>query len=215
MKNLLKVKPLHFLFIVCFFVLGCKDQNVSEDVNFYSAKLLNSERITMKYGSYGIDVLKSDDVLRVSNLYSLHYGQKITRTYALVYYPSVIDSLYSKEHQLILNGSSIGKTFKSHGWEIQKNPIYFGVFDLQKQTSINPLMNIKTDGKLAVYLYNFNISKDNKTFPYVTILEIYHPNYLTISDLKKIYPHYNLYTTKNSEVVSVFNTVRAEIQYRE
>jgi hypothetical protein len=45
-----------------------------------TAQILNSERIEQTFGSYGIDVIASDALLRVSNLYSRHDGEKITRT---------------------------------------------------------------------------------------------------------------------------------------
>src|SRR5690606_34722880 len=58
-------------------------------------ELLNSERIERRFGSYGIDVLQSDGRYRVSNLYSVHDGAKICRTFAVVAYPARPDSRYA------------------------------------------------------------------------------------------------------------------------
>jgi len=60
--------------------------------------LLNSERIAMEFGSYGIDVLENDARVRVSNLYSVHQGTKICRTFAVVQFPELIENAYSVEH---------------------------------------------------------------------------------------------------------------------
>jgi hypothetical protein len=144
-------------------------------------KLLNSERINQKYGGYGLDVLYNTPQLRVSNLYD---GQKITRTLAIVDYPATIDSAFSKEHQLIVNGGSIGSTFKSHGWKIEKENIYLG--ELSPSADYSKLykqMGNIHPAKLSIWIYIFKIIKDGKEYPYATISEIYHPDFLTLADV--------------------------------
>ncbi|HTJ48994.1 MAG TPA: hypothetical protein VL443_06025 [Cyclobacteriaceae bacterium] len=149
-----------------------------------SANLLNSERIEKKFGGYGIDVLYSSAKLRVSNLQD---GKKITRTLAVVDYPKVIDSSFSKEHQMIVQGGSIGSTFKAQGWKIEKKNIFLG--ELPPTVDWNKLYELMGNippTKLSIWIYVFYIRKDDKVFPYATISEIYHPNYLSLTDLKCI-----------------------------
>ncbi|AEV98832.1 hypothetical protein A4D02_09800 [Niastella koreensis] len=149
-----------------------------------SAKLLNSERIEKKFGSYGIDVLYNTAQLRVSNLYD---GKKITRTLAVVDYPETIDSSFAKEHQLIVAGGSIGNVFKSHGWIIEKKNIFLGELapsaDYKK---LYALMGNIPPSKLSIWIYVFYIRKEGKSFPYATISEIYHPDYLSLANIKCI-----------------------------
>jgi len=156
-----------------------------------SANLLNSERIEKKFGGYGIDVLYSSERLRVSNLYD---GKHITRTLAVVDYPQAIDSSFSKEHQLIVQGGSIGAVFKSHGWKIEKKNIFLG--ELSPSADWNRLYKLMGDiqpSTLSIWIYVFYIRKDDKVFPYATISEVYHPNYLSLPDLKCINKNSDIY----------------------
>ena len=149
-----------------------------------SPKLLNSERIEKKFGGYGIDVLYNSAQLRVSNLYD---GKKITRTLAVVDYPETIDSSFAKEHQIIVAGGSIGNVFKSHGWLIEKKNIFLGELapsaDYKK---LYALMGNIPPSKLSVWIYVFYIRRQGKAFAYATISEVYHPDYLSLADLKCI-----------------------------
>ncbi|ACU64084.1 hypothetical protein [Chitinophaga pinensis] len=148
------------------------------------ANLLNSERIEKKFGAYGIDVLYNSPHLRVSNLYD---GKKITRTLAIVDYPENIDSSFSKEHEQVVNGGSIGSTFKAQGWKIEKKTIYLG--ELSPSVDYNALYKLMgnvTPQKLSIWMYIFYIQKNGKEYPYVTISEIYHPDYLSLADLRCI-----------------------------
>jgi hypothetical protein len=46
--------------------------------------LLNSERISQRFGSYGIEILDASSDYRISNLFSDEDGLAITRTFAIV-----------------------------------------------------------------------------------------------------------------------------------
>jgi len=163
-----------------------------------SSKLLNSERIEKKFGGYGIDVLYNSARLRVSNLYD---GKKITRTLAVVDYPETIDSSFSKEHQLIVAGGSIGNVFKSRGWTIEKNNIYLGELSPSADyKKLYALMGNIPPSKLSIWIYVFNIRKDGKAFPYATISEVYHPDYLSLADLKCINKDADAYLERTKPV---------------
>lgn len=149
-----------------------------------SANLLNSERIEKKFGGYGIDVLYNSTRLRVSNLYD---GKKITRTLAVVNYPETIDSSFLKEHQQVVKGGSIGSTFKAQGWKIEKKTIYLGeISPSADYNALYRLMGNITPTKLSIWMYVFYIQKNGKEYPYVTISEIYHADYLSLADLRCI-----------------------------
>lgn len=152
-----------------------------------SNELLNSERIEMKFGSYGIEVLHSDSALRVSNLFSVHEDEEITRTFAVVHYPEMVDSVFLEEHLQVLGGQSIGKVFKQGGWEIEKRNLFFSeILPSADYSGIYMLMGNIEPTKLAIYTYRFSVKKDNNSFDYAVISEVYHPDYLTLTDLKKM-----------------------------
>lgn len=163
-----------------------------------SANLLNSERIAKKFGGYGIDVLYNSAKLRVSNLYD---GKKITRTLAVVDYPKAIDSAFSKEHQIIIQGGSIGSVFKANGWTIEKKNIFLG--ELPPSTDWNRLYELMGNippSKLSIWIYVFYIRKGDNVFPYATISEIYHPDYLSLTDLKCINKDSDAYLKRTKAV---------------
>lgn len=163
-----------------------------------SANSLNSERIEKKFGGYGIDVLYNSATLRVSNLYD---AKKITRTLAIVDYPKVIDSSFSKEHQMIVQGGSIGSVFKTHGWKIEKQNIFLGEFYPSTNYSrLYALMGNIPPSTLSIWIYVFYIRKNEKTFPYAIISEIYHPDYLSLTDLKCINKDANVYLKRTKSV---------------
>ncbi len=150
--------------------------------------LLNSERIQMKYGSYGVDILHSDSTTRITSLYSEDGNRRITRTYAVVLYPAVIESAILQEHYMILRGGSIGQVFKDMGWIIDKQSIYFGLLPPSEQfDSIYEMMGGINPTGLALYMYMFAVEKDGLSYDYATIAEVYHPDYLNIDDINIIY----------------------------
>jgi hypothetical protein len=199
------------------FVGGCSSTpspSTASDNATLLRPLLNSERINLIFGSYGIDVLKSNKTLRVSNLYSRDKNIKTTRTLAVVRYSDTVDPLFSSEHQTILDGGSIGAVFKSGGWKINKQHIYFG--DLDSSPKFNPLYTMMGEippKELAVHLYALFISKDNAEFRYSLIAETHHPKYLDSKLLEAIYESENLEKqTTSEEIQEILNTVIKEIE---
>jgi len=149
------------------------------------APLLNSERIEQTFGSYGIEVLESDGTVRVSNLYSLEGDQRICRTFAAVRYPAEIDPRFATEHELILDGGSIGAVFKQRGWAVNKSHRHFG--EVTATPRVAELMGGVEAPRLAIHIYMLEVVKGDAAFEYATIAEIHHPDYLTLDDLRSIY----------------------------
>jgi hypothetical protein len=150
--------------------------------------LLNSERIELKFGSYAIRVIKNDNAIRVSNLYSTSQGQETTRTLAVVVYPENMDALLFEEHQKVVSGQSLGAVFKSSGWKIEKKHRYFGELDtVGHYSKLHSLMGRSVGEQLAVHIYDFVVSKGEKELHYATISEVHHPDYLESMDLSEVY----------------------------
>ena len=209
-----------FLWAAAFYGLnGCADKNPrskssssSHDL-ILSPTLLNSERIKMEFGSYGIKVLDENSKVRISNLYSLQDGKKITRTFAVVQYPEAIDSMFLEEHMKIMDGQSIGRVFKEGQWKIEKESFFFGeISPSTDYAEIYQLMGNIAPSKLAIYTYGFNIEKNNRSYRYATISEVYHPDYLTLNDLKKIYADTDKYLEETAFIVQTLNQVKSEMK---
>ena len=150
-----------------------------------SAQILNSERIEQTFGSYGIDVLYSDEVLRLSNLYSELGDQKVMRTLAIVAYPEIVDEAFATEHQEILQGGSIGATFTAAGWEVVKTNLLFSEF--RRGADLAELMGGEPAGWLATHAYRLDIVRPGERYRYATIIEVHHPDYLNVEQLQAIY----------------------------
>lgn len=201
----MKIKSYPFVLILSILLSGtiCYAQSNAQATvtpcdSILSAKLLNSERIEKKFGGYGIDVLYNSAQLRVSNLYD---GKKITRTLAVVDYPETIDSSFAKEHQIIVAGGSIGNVFKSHGWIIEKKNIFLGeLAPSAEYKKLYALMGNIPPSKLSVWIYVFYIRRGEKLFPYATISEVYHPDYLSLANLKCINKDADAYLERTKPV---------------
>jgi len=149
---------------------------------------LNSDMIRDSFGSYGVDILRSDETRRVSSLYSGSDDSKTTRTYAVVDFTGRSAALMAAEHRAIVSGSSIGTTFRDAGWVIRKQHLFIGELEIPASYGeIATLMRIELPRTLATHQYLFVISKGERSFSYATITEIHHPDYLSASQLRMTY----------------------------
>ena len=140
---------------------------------------LNSERIERQFGSYGIEVLSSKDGIRRSSLYSSKTDRKICRTYAVVRFDDVPDSILDREHAQILGGQSIGAIFRDNGWDIYKETSYVGVHRFGRDDHpVYALMALNEPDELAMHVYRLLLKKDSQIIEYATIIELHHPDYL-------------------------------------
>jgi hypothetical protein len=149
------------------------------------ADLLNSQRIEQTFGSYGIAVLESAAGIRVSNLYSTNGTRDVCRTFAVVRYPPIVEPAFAAEHAAILAGGSIGAAFAAAGWDVAKLHGYYG--EVKAQGRAAELMSVQAGTRLAAHVYALDVIKDGARFRYATMVEIHHPEYLTVDDLRTIY----------------------------
>ncbi len=180
----------------------------------HSRPLRNSDRIQMKYGSYGIDILENGDKIRVSNLYSTHNDVKTNRTFAVVAFPDIIEAAFKTEHQSVINGQSIGVVFEQNGWEIKKHHLYFGEIELPPEHyADHSLFGDIGTGQPAIHIYSLVVAKDNSEFEYAAIAEVHHPDFLQLEDLQAIYgqgSHSKL--APDASVLNFLEIVRSKIQ---
>ena len=152
------------------------------------ATLGNSDRIRLKFGSYGIDIVENELRIRVSNLYSTSDGVKTNRTFAVVMYPTVIETAFRIEHQAITEGQSIGIVFREHGWQIDKRHQYIGELDtLSVFSGIHSVFGDIGSARPVIHVYSLIVRKDNQEFHYASIAEVHHPEYLELEELTSIF----------------------------
>lgn len=171
---------IHLFFAVCLGLLlaGCASPG----------QPLNSERIQQTFGSYGVEVLQSSSVGRVSSLYSGSGDDKVTRTFAVVRFSGRVRPAFANEHSQVESGQSLGAVFKSAGWEIEKHNVFVGEMEIPaKYGLLSGLMQIDLPQYLATHVYLFIIRKGKNSYRYATITELHHPDYLSATDLRAIY----------------------------
>ena len=167
--------------------------------------LVNSERIRLKFGSYGIEVLESGQGIRVSNLYSIDEGIRTNRTFAVVAYPDIIEPEFSKEHDAILKGESIGIVFRNNGWTVDKRHQYFGKVEVPSEYSgVDAVFGDIGRAQPVIHVYSLFVKKDNSEFRYASIAEVHHPGYLELEDLNAIYGNDLDGARENNEDVNDF-----------
>lgn len=154
---------------------------------------LNSERIEQRFGSYGIEVLSVGDGIRRANLYSVHDGERVCRTYAVVRVLGLpagdSDPVLRAAHEKVQAGASLGATFEAAGWQVSKATRYVGALpDLQPPPDWLGLMGIGSSRDLALHVYRLFIQNGKQTFEYADIIEVHHPQYLNPRELAALFP---------------------------
>lgn len=161
---------------------------VALDACAHEPERLNSEQITERFGSYGIDVISSKPGLRRSNLYSSESGVRTCRTYAVVRFEDEPDAMIDAEHAQILAGKSIGAIFKASGWTIFKETLYVGTATLDDADHpVANLMRLDRGADVAMHVYRLLLEKSQQAIDYATLIEVHHPDYLGRADLLDLY----------------------------
>jgi len=171
----------------CVFLANCASfelGNFSRSEIANLTPLLNSERIAHQFGSYGIEVIEQSAIARISDLHSGHGPSRTTRTIAWVEFLLPVESEIGDLHRCIVNGASLGATFKQAGWDVSKHEFRVGsIKSSALPSSLTTRMRI-SGAHLASLRYRLDVSKvEGKHFPYAWITEFYHPAYLKAKDV--------------------------------
>ena len=152
-------------------------------------ELLNSERIEQKFGNYGLEIIQQQDGVRHSSLYSTTDGVRVCRTYAVVEFVDSAVADFAGTHQAVLSGQSIGSSFQTAGWQLDKQTVYVGNISVPgPQHAIAKLMQLDSATTLGLHAYRLILTKNTRTIHYATIVESHHPAYLTERDLIELFP---------------------------
>ena len=102
-------------------------------------------------------------------------------------YPAVIEPAFSKEHEAIINGQSIGIVFKENGWQIEKHNQYIGELEpFSDDSGVHSVFGNIGDTRPVIHVYSLIIKKGTSEFHYASIAEVHHPEYLDLEELKAI-----------------------------
>ena len=150
------------------------------------APALNSDRIRQRFGSYGVKVLRQDQQLRVSNLYSIHGERSICRTFAVVRFAQPTPTKLSAEHAAIVAGGSVGEVLRQHGWQVEKRRLQLATLEAVPQSEAGRLMGLTDPTTLATDVYQLTVRRGSLVLTYAVIAEIHHPDYLDTTTLERM-----------------------------
>ena len=168
----------------------------------------NSERIAARFGSCGIEVLSQTTGIRRSSLYSDDGTQKVCRTYAVVQFEDEATPQVATAHADIIAGQSIGATFKSTGWQIRKTTLFLGSLPpIAPAHPIGSLMQLDQENNLAVHVYRLILERASQSINYATIVEVHHPDYLSVDELQLLYGSNMEFETGTGEVAGLLRLV--------
>ena len=173
----------------------------------------NSERIRLKFGNYGIEVMESGKRVRVSNLYSMDGGIKTNRTFAVVLFPEIIETALNKEHEAIIGGQSIGIVYKNCGWTVRKQHRYFGEVEFRADHSgVDAVFGDIGQVHPVIHMYSLFVQKQEAEFHYASIAEVHHPDYLKLEDLNEIYGNgFESTRVLDPDIADFLNIVKTKI----
>lgn len=150
---------------------------------------LNSDRIRAQFGSYGVRIVEADEALRLSCLYSESPAGDTCRTVARVEIRQPVPADLSELHSAITAGASIGEVFRSAGYSIRKRRLFVGGRPVPPpDRDLFESLDIAPVGELATHRYVFEVHRKNANYDYAIITEIHHPDYLTVEQLRALYP---------------------------
>ncbi len=145
---------------------------------------MNSERIAERYGNYGIALIRQDRNLRIADLYSTTSTRKTTRTLAMTRFVEPVAEPLAAGHDQVLEGASIGETFKSLGWRIDRVQLTQELLEnTATGTRLQRLMGLSDEHSLALAIYALRLHMGDATLDYAFIAEVYHPDYLPLENL--------------------------------
>ena len=150
--------------------------------------LLNSERIQSCFGSYGVEVLEQEGLLRISSLYSLDGEQRITRTLAISEFAAGLPADLQQPYQAIRAGASMGATLEAAGWRVDKRLRYLGEVPASDSSRcMSGLPAGDPDASLAIQVYDLWVVRGDEKVRFALLAELHDPRYLTLQDLQQIY----------------------------
>lgn len=203
------------LLVLPFQLVNAAPEVKQEVVEFLKPKL-NSDRIAYFFGSYGVESLQTTSSpfreSRISNLYSIHDGEKIMRTLAVVDFNQPVHENLKQVHNDICQGQSIGIALRQNGWQLDKLPLYFGSISLSPQ--LQALMHEKSSDQAVIHIYKLNVFQENSKehLHYCTILEVHSPQYLDEHWLKALYPdQYDTYRERSDELCLLVDSLNSLI----
>lgn len=145
--------------------------------------LLNSQRIKLLFGNYAVELVLQEGNFRVSNLHSNH----VMRTCAMVNFSLPVPAWLKDTHDKIYLGSSIGQTIKEGGFNLTKEDAYFGITKLPAFAK-DKMQTDETSAAVHIYQLDVKHPETSESIHYCTITEVHSPLYLTIGDLRQLYP---------------------------
>ena len=143
---------------------------------------MNSDRITARFGSYGVELLEQSQRHRIANLHSGIVPEHICRTLAVtVFHLPVHDDLRQVD-EAIRAGASLGATLRSAGWRVVRSDAAQATAPAGSAFERLSQQSCPAGTPLALQVYTLLAASDAQRLPYAAIAEAYHPDHVALDN---------------------------------
>jgi hypothetical protein len=145
-------------------------------------ELLNSDRITARFGSYGVELLEQSQRHRIANLHSGTIPEHICRTLAVTVFHLPVHDALQEVDEAIRAGASLGATLRSAGWRVIRSDAAQATVSAGSAFERLSQWSCPAGTPLALQVYTLLAASNAQRLPYAAIAEAYHPDHVAIAN---------------------------------
>ncbi len=116
-------------------------------------------------------------------------NHRITRTLAISEFADGLPDSLQEAYAAIRAGASMGATLENSGWRVDKRHRWLG--EVPASTNVLCMSGQPADQpppQLAAQVYDLWVKRDHEEVRFALLAELHDPRYLTLQDLRQIYP---------------------------
>ena len=159
----------------------CKLRLLAHPPKSRTPELLNSDRITARFGSYGVELLQQSQRHRIANLHSGTAPEHICRTLAVTVFHLPVHEALQDVDTTIRAGASLGATLRAAGWRVIRSDAAQATAPAGTAFEAISRHSCPAGTPLALQVYTLLAANESLRLPYAAIAEAYHPDHVAIA----------------------------------
>lgn len=137
---------------------------------------LHTDGLEQRYGTVTALVRQHSEIRRVIDIID---SKGISRTHAITWFPQDVHDGIDDMRREVAQGALVGKTFRQHGFSVEKIPLIEGVITLPEWLQ----ERFQSDtASASVSIYEFWGLKEDMRVLYGIVAEIYSPDFMPVTD---------------------------------
>ncbi len=142
---------------------------------------MNSDRITARFGSYGVELLEQSQRHRIANLHSGTPPAHICRTLAVTVFHLPVHPALQAADEAIRAGASLGATLRAAGWRVIRSDAAQATAPAGAAFEQLSQHSCPAGRPLSLQVYTLMAADDSQRLPYAAIAEAYHPEHVAMA----------------------------------